>query len=135
MLEKYPHLSATSGGRHELCLQVEADAADAEFLNFARQNLSLLIESEERRLTTPSSLRVFARLDIGIWRNPGGSLNYFVNEVERGPSTSLWSREHSWIPARIGPAFGKSLRAWLALYFSQQSMPCGTDSQQSDGIS
>jgi hypothetical protein len=123
MLDEHGTLSSNSAGRRDLCLPEESDHADTEFLSFAEQNLSQLIKIEEARLKTPSSLRVFARLDIGIWRDASGVLSYFVNEVERGPSTFLWSRQDSWIPGRIGPVFGKSLRAWLDMYHVPQPLP------------
>jgi hypothetical protein len=89
MLEVNPSLNANSASHRELRLRAEVDAADAEFIKFAKDNLSQLIELEERRINAHSSLRVFARSDIEVWRNPDGNLNYFVNEVERGPSASL----------------------------------------------
>jgi hypothetical protein len=113
MLDSLPSLSATTAGYRDVHLREEVDAANTEFLTFAETNLRQLIEVEESRLGIRSSLRVLARLDIGIWQDGSGRLSYFVNSVVRGPGTSLWSRDEPRILAMLGPDLAFSLRAWL----------------------
>jgi hypothetical protein len=122
MLESLPSLSATTAGYRDLRLQEEVDAANAEFVTFAETNLRQLIEVEEAKLGVPSSLRVLARLDIGIWQDGNGRLSYFVNSVVRGPGTSLWSRDEPRILGMVGPHIASSLRTWLERYMNNR--PC-----------
>ncbi|KAG9310735.1 hypothetical protein JVU11DRAFT_9340 [Chiua virens] len=67
-------------------------AANTELESFSTDTLHKLIELEEAQLNGgESSLRLSARLDIGVMRDERGRMAYFVNEVERGISTALYS--------------------------------------------
>lgn len=40
-----------------------------------------------------SSLSIFCKVDVGLYFDEDETPHYFVNEVERTPTTSLWRRE------------------------------------------
>ena len=61
-----------------------------ELTTFAQDQVAKLVEREEFRLKRRSSLRVFARLDIGIMPNRDDRPAYFVHEVMRAPQAALW---------------------------------------------
>lgn len=76
---------------------------------FVEKTLEDMIESEERQLGRFSSLRLFARVDVGIREVSPGTFSYFVNEVERVWGTNLFT---AWsIPANMA-MFGDVTSFW-----------------------
>ncbi|KAG5337960.1 hypothetical protein J132_10729 [Termitomyces sp. J132] len=71
----------------------EAEEARRRFEQFATDMLIGLIEIREKRDKRPSDLRLFARLDIAVYRHPDQTWRYFLSEVEAGVSTVLFLRE------------------------------------------
>ena len=70
-----------------------------------------MIEREEARLNRRSSLRVFARMDVGLMPDGKGRPQYFVNEVTRAPHCGLWlSHDHERTVKSVSEALGFGLR-------------------------
>lgn len=61
-----------------------------------------------------SSLRVFCRVDIGIFVDRAQEASYFVNEVERGITTSLWANSGTDVVGRVGASMVEPLKRWIA---------------------
>ena len=79
-----------------ICNPIEGDyvyrqKAESQFREFVKKTYDGLYKIETMRLGGRSSICVFCRLDIGILMDENHSAYYFVNEVERTPTTSLWS--------------------------------------------
>jgi len=71
---------------------------------------------ETRDTGAKPSICVFCRMDIGIKIDPSGQhpLQYFVNEVERTQTTSLWLRyfvEHGM--RTLADTFAMVFKQWL----------------------
>jgi hypothetical protein len=94
--------------------------AENEFRSFVLETYNELYQIESRVLGGISSIGVFCRLDIGLIISPQQQVHYFVNEVERVQTTSLWSnkqlKEKS-SQARIGilgETFAEAFYNWLS---------------------
>ena len=61
-----------------------------ELDDFVRTTLRALVEMEVRSIGR-SSLPQFCRMDVGFMRTASDKVEYFVNEIERGPNVALWS--------------------------------------------
>jgi hypothetical protein len=61
-----------------------------------------------------TSLRVFCRVDVGIFIDPAGKVSYFVNEVERGITTSLWVSDGQHTVGQVGETIVRPLKRWIA---------------------
>ena len=86
--------------------------AKGEYEGFVLNTWNRLRTLEQETTECHSSLNEFCRIDVGIFQH-GGGLHYFVNEVERGNTTFLWSRDDPSLAGRIGPALGAALTKWL----------------------
>ena len=62
-----------------------------------------------------SSLQVFCRVDVGILSRPPNIASYFVNEVERGITASLWVGEGSHAAGMVGMGIVTPLKHWIAM--------------------
>lgn len=71
---------------------------------------------ESKAIGGRSSISTFCRLDVGLVYD-GERIHYFVNEVERTPTASLWAnrgKSSGSNPIGIfGASFAKSLHRWL----------------------
>jgi hypothetical protein len=72
-----------------------------------------LMECETRKLGGMSSGSMFLRMDIGLYFDSGGRASYFINEVERTATTSLWGRTVGIPLNTLAATFGESLRRWM----------------------
>lgn len=48
------------------------------------------MQQESNPFGSKSSLTVFFRMDIGLIFDEDGNPSYFVNEIERSPTMSMW---------------------------------------------
>ncbi|KAH7919854.1 hypothetical protein BV22DRAFT_1050777 [Leucogyrophana mollusca] len=106
-----PELASRDGGSRR-----EREQADNELHEFALTTLEELIIQEENQLQQKSTLRIFARMDISVIADPStGDLCYFVNEVERSPAVSVFSRifPEFQVPERFADEFGEVWLEWL----------------------
>lgn len=94
--------------------------AEAEFRSFVLDTYNELYQIEARVLGGIPSIGIFCRLDIGLIISADNEVHYFVNEVERVQTTSLWSnkqpKEKS-SQARIGilgETFAEAFYSWLS---------------------
>jgi hypothetical protein len=92
--------------------------AEAEFKNFVIETYEEMYAMEARHLSGKPSICLFCRLDIGLIVGRDGTVNYFVNEVERTQTTSLWSnRYHAKSPVAptgiLGDTFAHAFYEWL----------------------
>lgn len=69
----------------------EKRRADEELHNFARKTLKALVKFETMKYNVTPSIALFCRMDIALTCEEDGELHYFVNEVERTGTVSLWS--------------------------------------------
>lgn len=90
-------------------------AAKQEFEAFVMNVYEQLYKMESRAIGGRSTIGTFCRIDVGLIFNT--EFHYFVNEVERTPTTSLWSnrqiRSGSNPIGILGATFAKSLHKWL----------------------
>lgn len=93
-----------------------ASSAGVNELNdFATRTLQGLVEAESRgAMGGKRSISMFCRMDIGITEAEDGKLQYFVNEVERTHTCSLWTglgetTRAGWFATSFGPA----LKTWI----------------------
>jgi hypothetical protein len=77
--------------------------AEAEFFEFVRKTYNGLYQLESRAIFARPTIGIFCRLDIGLIVH-NNQVHYFVNEVERTQTASLWSNpfKSSSGPSRIG---------------------------------
>ena len=61
-----------------------------------------------------SSLEVFCRVDVGIFVGEGDAVSYFVNEVERGITTSLWVSDGPYTAGISGMSMVGALKRWVS---------------------
>lgn len=73
-----------------------------------------LMQCESRKLGGgKSSLALFLRMDVGLYIDGQGVANYFVNEVERTVTTSLWVKTTGVPPNSLAQTFGECLGEWM----------------------
>lgn len=60
-----------------------------------------------------SSLRVFCRVDMSIYVDEGGRVSFFVNEVERGAITALWTCDGPSAVGHVGSDISWPLARWI----------------------
>ena len=79
---------------------------------FVQQTLDELVKMENRGFGS-SSLDQFCRIDVGLIQH-NGVLQYFVNEVERGPNVGLWAGE-SWphIVGEVAEKLAPVMHSWI----------------------
>jgi hypothetical protein len=66
--------------------------AEQEFHEFVKQTYKGLCDAESKMLSAKSSITVFVWFNIGLVESRGdGQVHYFINEVERTQTMSLWS--------------------------------------------
>jgi hypothetical protein len=94
--------------------------AETEFKTFVLDTFNELYQIEARVLGGVPSIGIFCRFDIGLIVNAERQVHYFVNEVERVQTTSLWSNKQSKeksSQARIGilgETFAEAFYSWLS---------------------
>jgi hypothetical protein len=89
------------------------DHGKKEFLHFVMENYRLLLSSESKKIGGKSTISVFCRMDIGIMFDEDGRASYFINEIERTPTTSLWAKNDS-VPIRtLSATFGECFYNWV----------------------
>jgi len=92
--------------------------AKNKFMDFIEKTYEELYKLESKKICGKSSISVFCRFDIGLIQN-AQHINYFVNEVERTPTASLWMnplKGASTFKSRIGlcgSTFANILYKWL----------------------
>jgi hypothetical protein len=91
----------------------ERHLADRELKSFVITTLRNLIAIEEGILQGTSSLRLMARVDLGVLRGSDGRLGYFVNEVERGIMIALFSQGNPRWTLRLADEFSGLFSQWI----------------------
>jgi hypothetical protein len=95
---------------------------EIEFKEFVKKTYNELYRIETNTLGGRSSISVFCRFDIGLLFDKFHSADYFINEVERTPTASLWSntsgngRNHSLIES-LGSTFAYVFYDYLTEVF------------------
>src|ERR1700753_2570985 len=84
--------------------------AQEELQRFVRVFLKHLADKDGPN----SSLQVFCRVDVGIFVKSPNVVSYFVNEVERGITTSLWVGDGSRAAGIVGTGVVPPLKRWIA---------------------
>jgi hypothetical protein len=72
----------------------EEELSTSELDFFVFSTLRSLIQKEENLLGQRSSLRVFARLDVGVMEDDTGRASFFVSEVERIPTACVFKDDY-----------------------------------------
>jgi hypothetical protein len=86
----------------------------SELYEFARANVLELSKMEKRTTGSKSSIDTFCRIDIGLIQIENGSLQYFVNEVERGLNVSLWTgQQWPYLMGEVAAKLGPLLHSWV----------------------
>jgi hypothetical protein len=90
-----------------------------QFRNFIMDTYDELYKIESKQLLAKSSIGVFVRFDVALIVDQGSQrITYFVNEVERTQTTTLWSNgpkaKSSTAPTGIlGYTLAEKLHNWL----------------------
>jgi hypothetical protein len=94
---------------------------EQQFRMFVMDTYDELCKIESKQLLAKSSITIFVRFDIALIVDPGAQrVTYFVNEVERTQTTTLWSNrlraKSSTAPTGIlGWTLAESLYKWLCV--------------------
>lgn len=88
----------------------DINQAKEELAQFVKKFLKHLMKQDGQN----SSLRVFCRVDVSIFIKSPNVVSYFVNEVERGITTSLWVGEGLHTAGIVGMGIVRPLKEWLA---------------------
>ncbi|KIK76715.1 hypothetical protein PAXRUDRAFT_169020 [Paxillus rubicundulus Ve08.2h10] len=93
--EKWAHRSTTPVTIDQIVNPDHGDCLEHskgwdEFRIFVDKNYRGLVRQETNPTGIVSSLGVFCRMDIGLMFDTDGRPSYFVNEVERTPTMSMW---------------------------------------------
>jgi hypothetical protein len=95
------------------------DRGEQQFRKFVMDTYDELCKIESKQLLAKSSITIFARFDVALIEDPGAQrVTYFVNEVERTQTMTLWSNrlraKSSTAPTGIlGWTLAESLYKWL----------------------
>lgn len=89
------------------------EQARNDFMNFVLETYSRLLSIEVKTIGSRSTLSVFCRIDVGLFLDANGKASYFVNEVERTLTTSLWVRDRDIPINSVSSTIGKSLHTWI----------------------
>jgi hypothetical protein len=89
-------------------------AAKEEFYEFIGKTHKALVISEAKEMGSPTSIAVFCRIDVSIILDEGGKASYFVNEVERTSTTSLWSKCLNMPLNTLATTFTYEMHKWLS---------------------
>jgi hypothetical protein len=93
----------------------EIQEAINELHAFATDTLNALINLEKLQTGAGTTLSQFCRVDISMMQTENGDLDYFVNEVERGPDVCLWAgEENGGLLRKVAEKFLPSLHTWIA---------------------
>lgn len=87
-----------------------------EFYEFVLETWRELVLREARDTGSKPSIGVFCRMDVGIRIDPSGDgrPRYFINEVERTTTTSLWLYHFVRSTMRtLGDTFAMVFKQWL----------------------
>jgi hypothetical protein len=92
----------------------ERDHARKEFERFVIHTWEQLVYREKPHVAGTPSTALFCRMDVGvIVRN--GQISYFVNEVERALTTSLWmDGMPDGLHGIFADTFGVRLHEWIS---------------------
>jgi hypothetical protein len=96
------------------------NAAQTEFTNFVMDTYHELYRIESQVLGGKPSMALFCRFDVGITAGTDQRVYYFVNEVERAQTTSMWSnRSCTFSSAKVpfgmlGSTFASVFHGWLS---------------------
>lgn len=88
----------------------EVDEAKTEVKNFVKLFLEHLIERDLEN----GGLDVFCRVDVGIYESGPDMVSFFVNEVERGITTSFWGRDGAHAVGIVRSTLVEPLKCWIA---------------------
>lgn len=87
--------------------------AKDEFESFALDMWASLVRMEKEVVAGTPCTALFCRLDIGVIVR-GESISYFVNEVERSLTTSLWmAGMKDGLHGVLADTFGLGLHRWI----------------------
>lgn len=93
---------------------VVRDRGRAEFHGFVTRTWENLVLRESREYGSKPSISVFCRMDIGLRIEHGHNPEYFVNEVERTPTTSLWlTCNHTDTLGTLADTFAMVFKQWV----------------------
>ena len=94
----------------------ERQLAQKEFEDFVLHTWKSLVQMQKGSLGATPCTALFCRLDVGVMVRDGNP-HYFVNEVERSLTTSLWMEamphgQHG----ILADTFGTALHKWLTRF-------------------
>ena len=75
-------------------------------------HVNRLAALEERYYGEKSSLRTLCRIDVGLMRVKKTQLHWFVNEVQRGPNTTLFGRAGEELFISLANRFSDAFWGW-----------------------
>lgn len=85
--------------------------------NLAREKLHHFVIDFVSRLAAldgpNSSLLVFCRVDMSVFVDGDGKVSWYVNEVERGPTTCLWGQPGPGVVGNVGSDIAWPLGSWI----------------------
>jgi len=96
--------------------------AKKEFEDFVMETWTHLVCMQKGALGSTPCTAVFCRIDVGVMVRDGKPA-YFVNEVERSLTTSLWmdGMPHG-LHGVLADTFGSALHRWLTWFHDPFSL-------------
>jgi hypothetical protein len=102
---------------------ITRNAARAEFIKFVMDTYRELYRIESRVLGGKPSMALFCRFDVGIIAGNDQNIHYFVNEVERAQTTSMWSNRSCAFSSAQVP-FGTLATTFAGVFYDWLSDIC-----------
>ena len=98
-------------------MQIEARR---EFEDFVMEVFKRLCSMESSFTGIPSTLNVFCHIDVSLIFDENRKANYFVNEVERTNTASLWTSLRKQSNMTMTNDFQSALYGWVQSTRSQK---------------
>lgn len=87
----------------------EREVAEKKLRDFVTEFLKHLIDRDGQN----SSLGIFCRVDVSVFIDKDNKATFFVNEVERGMTTSLFSSNGTGMVGQVGSDLSWPLASWI----------------------
>lgn len=84
-----------------------------EFTDFVLEMYRQLLAMEVKTIGSRSTLSLFCRMDVRIFVDTSGKASYFVNEVKRTLTTTLWVKDRDIPINSLSSTIGQAFHSWI----------------------
>jgi hypothetical protein len=117
MWKANPNISSDGIAYPQGMPQEQLEAGRQELVTFTETTLQHLIKAERLAYHHKPSIELFCRMDIGVMPDDTGKLQYFVNEVTRGPTVTclFWANtlDLKMVASNLGADFAVAFHKYL----------------------